>query len=288
LVFMVGMDVNHNLTLVIGGTGKTGRRVVNRLQALGRPVRIGSRKADPPFDWDDPATWPLALDGVDAAFVSYYPDLAFPGAVDAIRGLTAVAVAGGVKRLVLLSGRGEEEAQRAEHVVASSGAEWTVVRSSFFAQNFSEHFLLEPVLDGVIALPAGDVAEPFVDVDDVADVAVAALTEPGHTGQVYEVTGPRLLTFADVAAEVSAATGREIRYLSVTPEEYTAAAVAAGVPVDEVAPLTELFTTLFDGHNAYLSDGVPRALGRPPRDFADYARTTAASGVWDDATGSGR
>jgi uncharacterized protein YbjT (DUF2867 family) len=285
---MVGMDVNHNLSLVIGGTGKAGRRVVDRLQSLGRPVRIGSRKADPPFDWDDPSTWPGALEGVDAAFVSYYPDLAFPGAFDAIRGLTATAVASGVQRLVLLSGRGEEEAQRAEHVVASSGAAWTVVRSSFFAQNFSEHFLLEPVLDGVIALPAGDVAEPFVDVDDVADVAVAALTEPGHTGQVYEVTGPRLLTFADVAAELSAATGRDIRYLSVTPEEYTAAAVAAGVPADEVVPLTELFAELLDGRNAYLSDGVQRALGRPPSDFADYARTTAASGVWDGATGSGR
>jgi uncharacterized protein YbjT (DUF2867 family) len=275
------MDVNHNLTLVIGGTGKAGRRIVNRLQELGRPVRVGSRKADPPFDWDDRSTWPAALDGVDAAFVSYYPDLAFPGAVDTIRELTSLAVASGVQRLVLLSGRGEEEAQRAEQVVAGSGAAWTVVRSSFFAQNFSEHFLLGPVLDGVIALPAGDVAEPFVDVDDVADVAVAALTEPGHTGQVYEVTGPRLLTFADVAGELSAATGREISYVSVTPEEYTAGAIAAGVPDDEVGPLTELFTMLFDGHNAYLTDGVQRALGRPPRDFADYAAATAATGVWD-------
>jgi uncharacterized protein YbjT (DUF2867 family) len=283
---MVGME--KNLTLVIGGTGKAGRRVVSRLQALGRPVRVGSRKADPPFDWDHPSTWPGALEGVNAAFVSYYPDVAFPGAVDAIRGLTKAAVSSGVQRLVLLSGRGEEEAQRAEHVVETSGVEWSVVRSSFFAQNFSEHFLLQSVLDGVIALPVGDVAEPFVDVDDVADVAVAALTGDGHAGEVYEVTGPRLLTFADVAAELTAATGRTVRYVDVTPEDYVAGAIAAGVPAEEATLLTALFAEVLDGHNAYLSDGVRRALGRPPRDFADYARTTAASGVWDGATGSGR
>jgi uncharacterized protein YbjT (DUF2867 family) len=192
-------------------------------------------------------------------------------------------VARGVQRLVLLSGRGEPEAQRSEQVVQRSGAVWTVVRSSFFAQNFSEYFLLEPVLDGVIALPAGDVAEPFIDVDDVADVVVAALTEEGHTGQVYEVTGPRLLTFADVASELSAATGRTISYVDVTPEEYLAGAVAAGIPAEEAAPFVELFAVVLDGHNAHLTDGVQRALGRPPRDFAEYAKAAAATGVWDAA-----
>jgi uncharacterized protein YbjT (DUF2867 family) len=281
--------MQHNdLTLVIGGTGKTGRRIADRLVALDQPVRIGSRRADPAFDWDEPATWLPALRGVSALYVSYYPDLTFPGAVETISKLARTAVTSGVRRIVLLSGRGEEEALRAEHEVRSAGAEWTIVRASWFAQNFSEHFLLQPVLDGVIALPAGDVAEPFVDVDDIADVAVAALTTDGHAGQVYEVTGPRLLSFADVAAELSRALGRDVQYVPVSPEEYATGAAAQGVPPEEVGPLTELFTRVLDGRNARLEDGVQRALGRAPRDFADYARDAAATGVWDSGAGSGR
>jgi uncharacterized protein YbjT (DUF2867 family) len=183
--------------------------------------------------------------------------------------------------MVLLSGRGEEEAEVSERAVQESGAEWTIVRASWFSQNFSEHFLLEPVLSGVIALPAGEVAEPFVDADDVADVAVAALTEAGHDGQIYEVTGPRLLTFADAADEIAKATGRHIEYQSVTPAEYVAAAVDYGVPAEEVEPLAELFSRVLDGRNANLADGVTRALGREPRDFADYARDAAATRVWN-------
>jgi uncharacterized protein YbjT (DUF2867 family) len=281
--------MQHNdLTLVIGGTGKTGRRIAARLSALDRPVRIGSRRADPPFDWDDPATWRPALRGVSAVYVSYYPDVTFPGAVEAISKLARLAVASGVRRVVLLSGRGEEEALRAEDEVRSAGAEWTIVRASWFAQNFSEHFLFQSVLDRVIALPAGDVAEPFVDVDDIADVAVAALTTDGHDGRVYEVTGPRLLTFADAAAELSQALGRDVQYVPVTPEEYAAGAAAQGVPPEEVGQLTELFTRVLDGRNARVEDGVQRALGRPPRDFADYARAAAATGVWDTGVRSGR
>jgi uncharacterized protein YbjT (DUF2867 family) len=281
--------MQHNdLTLIIGGTGKTGRRIAARLSALDRPVRIGSRRGDPPFDWDDPATWLPALRGAAAVYVSYYPDVTFPGAVEAVSKLARVAVANGVRRIVFLSGRGEEEALRAEDEVRSAGAEWTIVRASWFAQNFSEHFLLQPVLDGVIALPAGGVAEPFVDVEDIADVAVAALTEDGHAGRVYEVTGPRLLTFADVANELTRALGRDVHYVPVSPEEYAAGATAHGVPPEEIGPLTELFTRVLDGRNARVEDGVQRALGRPPRDFADYARATAATGVWDTGVRSGR
>jgi uncharacterized protein YbjT (DUF2867 family) len=280
--------MQSDLILVTGGTGKTGRRVADRLHRLDRTVRLGSRRADPPFDWDDRATWPGALDGVTKAYVSYYPDLTFPGAVDAIGEFARLAAAAGVHHLVLLSGRGEEEALRAEDVVCSAGVDWTIIRASWFAQNFSEHFLLQPVLDGVIALPAGDVAEPFVDVDDIADIAAAALTEPGHAGEVYEVTGPRLLTFADVADELTRATGRRVSYVSVTPDEYAAAAVDQGVPAEEAGPLAELFSRVLDGRNAHLADGVPRALGRPPRDFADYAAATAATGVWDVSGNAGR
>lgn len=273
-------DNDRLMTLVLGGTGKTGRRVVERLGALGRPVRAGSRAGEPRFDWDDEATWEGALRGVGSVYVVYYPDLAFPGTAATIRSFANAAVASGVTRLVLLSGRGEDGARPSEEAVRDRGDEWTVLRASWFAQNFSEHFLLGPVLSGVIALPAGDVAEPFVDADDIADVAVAALTGAGHAGSTYELTGPRLLTFADVAEELSRVTGRDIAYLPVTPEQYAAAAVAHGVPVAQVGPLTELFVRVLDGRNAHVTDDVERALGRPPRHFAAYARAAAASGVW--------
>jgi uncharacterized protein YbjT (DUF2867 family) len=281
--FTDGMENNahrQKTTLVLGGTGKTGRRVAERLTAAGLRPRIGSRSSEPPFDWEDPATWALALKDVDAVYLAYQPDLAFPGAVTAVRSFTALAVESGVRQLVLLSGRGEEEAGISEQTVRDSGADWTILRSSWFCQNFSEDYLLEPVLAGVIAFPAGDVAEPFVDVEDIADVAFAALTEDGHSGQLYELTGPRLLTFADAAAEIAAASGREVRYVPVSPEQYAAELAEHGVPAEYAASLLDLFTGVLDGRNAHLTDGVRRALGREPRDFADYARATAATGVW--------
>ena len=271
-------------TLVLGGNGKTGSRVAARLRQLGRPVRIGSRTGDPRFDWADDTTWPPALRGVESAYISYYPDVSFPGAAERVGAFAKTAVTSGARRLVLLSGRGEPDAEPSEQAVRDSGAEWTILRSSWFAQNFSEHFLLEPVLDGVIALPAADIAEPFIDVTDVADVAVAALTRDGHAGKVYELTGPRLLTFAAVAAELARATGRDVRYVPITSAEYAEAAARAGVPREEIEPLTDLFIRVLDGHNAYLSDDVERVLGRRPRDFADYAHDTAATGIWSADT----
>lgn len=266
--------------LVVGGTGKTGRRVAERLAALGQPVRIGSRSANPAFDWEDPSGWAAALDGAGAVYITYYPDLAAPGAPAAVRALVDQALKQGVRRLVLLSGRGEEEAQEAERVLQASGADWTIVRASWFNQNFSEGAVLEGVLAGEIALPAGDVGEPFIDTDDIADVVVAALTRDGHVGQLYEVTGPRLLTFAEATAEIARAIGRPVRYTRVSAEEFTATLAQQGIPAEFTELLLYLFTTVLDGRNAHLADGVQRALGRPPKDFADYARDAAASGAW--------
>jgi uncharacterized protein YbjT (DUF2867 family) len=269
-------------TLVLGGTGKTGRRIVQRLQAAGRPVRVGTPSATPPFDWTDEATWPAALDGVGSVYVTYYPDLAVPGAAAAVGAFADVAVTRGVRRLVLLSGRGEEGARRGEEALQQSGADWTIVRSAFMAQNFNESFFLEPVRAGEVAFPADeDLAEPFIDADDIADVAVAALTDDRHVGQLYEVTGPRLLGWAQAVAEIAAAAGRPIRYVPVSLEDYAALLIENQVPADYVKMLTDVFTEVLDGRNAYLTDGVQRALGRPPRDFADFARDAAATGVWD-------
>lgn len=214
-------------------------------------------------------------------YVSYYPDLAVPGAPETVGAFTELAVASGVSRLVLLSGRGEDEARASERLVQSAGVEWTILRSSWFSQNFSEDYLLEPVLGGEVVLPVGNVPEPFVDVDDIAEVAVAALTEDGHAGQVYELTGPRLLTFAEAIAEISTAMNRPVDFVQVPPDDYAEALTAEGTPPGVVELLMYLFTTVLDGRNSHLGDGVQRALGRPPRDFADYATDTAATGIWD-------
>jgi uncharacterized protein YbjT (DUF2867 family) len=276
-------STENRTTLVLGGTGKTGRRVVERLTERGLPVRVGSRSGSPPFDWEDDSTWAPALEGVTAVYLAYYPDISVPGAVEATRSFAELAVRSGAGRVVLLSGRGEPEAERAEQAVRDTGAELTILRSTWFAQNFSEDFWLEHVLTGEVPLPAGDTPEPFVDTDDIADVAVAALTDDRHIGQLYELTGPRLLTFAQAVEEIAEATGREIRYVPVSIEEYAAAAAEQGVPGEVIEILTFLFGEVLDGRNAHLADGVQRALGREPRDFADFAREVATSGAWDPA-----
>jgi uncharacterized protein YbjT (DUF2867 family) len=255
--------------------------VVERLRARGLPVRVGSRSGEPPFDWEDQATWAPALDGVRRVYIAYYPDIGVPGAAEIVSSFADLAVRRGVPRLVLLSGRGEPEAEHAEQAVRDTGAELTIVRSTWFAQNFSEDYWWDHVVSGEVALPAGDTPEPFVDVDDIADVAVAALTDDRHVGEQYELTGPRLLTFAQAVEEISRATGREIRYVPISLSEHAAAAAEEGVPGEFIDLLTYLFGTVLDGRNAHLTDGVQRALGREPKDFADFARDAAAAGAWN-------
>ena len=268
------------LTLVLGGTGKTGRRVVEGLNARGRAVRVGSRSAVASFDWNNPAGWDACLEGATSAYITYAPDLAIPGASDAIEAFAHTARRAGVEHLVLLSGRGEDEAEACERIVRNAGAAWTIIRASWFNQNFSEGAFVDMVLSGAITLPAGTTPEPFVDADDIAEIAVAALTERGHAGELYEVTGPRLMTFADIAADLSSATGREIAFADVPHAAFVEQIRRSGAPKDVVWMLDYLFATALDGRNAHLTDGVQRALGRPPKDFADYARDAASSGVW--------
>jgi len=273
----------QQMTLVIGGTGKTGRRVVERLAAGGVPTRVGSRSGVPPFDWQERRTWGPALAGVDRAYLAYLPDVAAAGAADTVGAFAAEAVSRGVQRLVLLSGRGEEEAQRAEQALQASGAEWTVVRCSWFDQNFDEGLFQPAVLAGEVALPVGDVLEPFVDADDIAEVAVAALLDDGHGGRTYEMTGPRLMTFAAAVDEVAWASGRAVRFRTVSLQDFTTGLTEQGVPGDVVDLTRYLFAEVLDGRNARLGDGVQQALGREPRDFAVYARDAAAGGAWSEA-----
>jgi uncharacterized protein YbjT (DUF2867 family) len=266
--------------LVVGAAGKTGRRVVERLRAQGHDVRGVSRSTQPRFDWNDRTSWRAALAGTRSAYVTFQPDLAAPGAAALVRAFFHQAQHSGVERMVLLSGRGEPEAQDAERALQDCGADWTILRCSWFSQNFSESFLLEPIRAGVVALPVGFTPEPFVDTDDVADAAVAALTQPGHSRQLYELTGPRAISFPEAIDRIATATRRDIRLLQVSADAYRAELARQQVPDDEADLVLYLLTTVLDGRNVLPADGVQRALGRAPRDFADYVRRTAATAVW--------
>ena len=270
----------EGITLVLGGSGKTGRRIVQRLASRGIPTRVGSRSNSPSFDWSKPENWDAVLDGVSTVYISYSPDLAIPGATESIQQFVDKAVEHGVSRLVLLSGRGEEEAQACEKIVQAADLEWTIVRSSWFMQNFSEGEFLQLVLNGTIALPAADVPEPFIDVNDIADVAVAALTEQGHAYETYEVTGPRLLTFSKLANEISQAADREVQFVQISAEAFAQGVAESGIPEDIAWLLNYLFDSVLDGRNAYVGDGVKRALGREPADFSAFARRIVERGAW--------
>lgn len=270
-----------NNILILGGTGKTGKRIAERLSKLNMPIRIGSRKAIPAFDWDQPGTWPAALEGMQIVYISFQPDLAVPGGVETIRALVQASVQAGVQKLVLLSGRGEVEAQQCEGSVITSGLDWVILRSSWFHQNFSEGSFLDQVAAGHVALPTGNTGEPFIDTDDIADVAVIALTEDKYNGQILELTGPRLLTFKEATGEISKATGRTIHFEQIPLEQFTSTMKEYQVPDHYISLLTYLFTQVLDGRNESLTGDVQRVLGRAPIDFSDYAVKVAATGIWN-------
>lgn len=272
----------NDTILVLGSTGKTGHRVAQRLIDQRYTVRAASRSGQYPFDWNDQTTWLPVLEGVHSAYVTYQPDLLIPEAAQAIEWFAEMAIACGVKHIVLLSGRGEPGAQRSEEALKKSGIDFTILRCAWFAQNFSENFLLDSVIAGAVALPAGHVPEPepFIDVEDIAEVAVAALTGSNHVGQTYELTGPRLLTFSQAVHEIADAAGRPIQFIDLSTEAFLGGLKLEDVPEDVAMILSELFTEVLDGRNSWIADGVQRALGREARDFSLYAKQTAASGVW--------
>ena len=271
-----------NQILVIGGTGKTGRKVVTQLEKQGHQVRVGSRSANPTFDWENPATWSPALEGMDKVYITFQPDLTVPGALDAIEGLTKKAAQAGVKKLVLLSGKGEREAELCEQVVMHSGLDYTIVRASWFMQNFSESFFVDPILAGQVALPKPQAKVPYVDTGDIADVVVEVLLNDLHNGQINELTGPRLLTFGEVIKEISLATGRDIAFNEVSLEDYIGFLKAADVPADYVWLIDYLFTNVLDAKgNDIISGDVQKVLGRKPKDFTEYVLETQKTGVWN-------
>tara|TARA_R110000751_G_scaffold221784_1_gene324151 strand:+ start:14474 stop:15355 length:882 start_codon:yes stop_codon:yes gene_type:complete len=276
---------NMNNILVIGGTGKTGQKVVKRLSEAGHNVRIGSRSATPAFDWENPETWSQSMEGMDKVYITFQPDLAVPGALEAIEELTKKAKQSNVKKLVLLSGKGEREAELCEQVVIHSGLDYTIVRASWFNQNFSESFFLEPILEGFVALPQAEAKVPYVDTDDIADVAVAALLGEEHNGKIYQLTGPRQLTFKEVIQEISDAIGRAIAFTPIALPAYTQVMKQQGVPADFVWLIEYLFSeVLGNPNNAEITHDIEKVLGRKPKDFSDYVKETAATGIWNSSS----
>lgn len=276
--------MSNDNTLVLGASGKSGRRLAARLRLRGVPVRAASRSSATPFDWDDPDTWDPALRDVRAVY------MVAPRVPGPAHDFIARAEAAGVERVVLLSGRGADtwgdsafglDMRSAEEAVRDSSLQWTVLRPNNFFQNFDEDVFHPALLDGELALPAGEVPEPFIDIDDVADVAAAVLIEPGgHAGRIHELTGPRSITFGEAVELISRAAGLPITYKQVSPEEYTARLVADGLTEEDAHHVTEMFVMMERGLLADTTDGVAEVLGRPPRTFEDYVVRAAAAGAW--------
>jgi len=273
--------MTQNNILVIGGTGKTGRKVVERLNKRGIKVRIGSRNAKPSFDWDKPEEWRHALQGIDKVYITFQPDLAVPGAKEAITELTKQAKACGIKKLVILSGRGEHEAELCEQIVMQSGMDWSVVRADWFNQNFSESFFLDPILAGHVAVPRAETKIPFTDTDDIADVVVEALLDDQYTGKVLELTGPELWSMEEVIKGITQVTEREIGFHSISLEAYTKMLRDQQVPDAYIWLINYLFANVLDGRNSSTTNTIEEVLGRPAKRFSDYLRETAATGVWN-------
>ncbi len=273
--------MTHNI-LVIGATGKTGRRVADKLAQQNHNVRPGTRSHTPAFDWNEPSTYAAALKGMDRAYITYYPDLAVPGAKEAIAALTEAALKAGLEKVVLLSGKGETEAEACEQIVANSGLNYTLVRASWFNQNFSESFFLDPILSGQVALPMAEAEIPFVDADDIAEVAAKVLVDDSYNGQTITVTGPRKLTFGQVVSIIAQHTGRDLQFHPITMEQYNAGMKAAGVPDDYAWLINYLFTEVLGNQdNQTISHDFEKVTGRPATDFAEYVKKTAPTGVWN-------
>ncbi|UXA18095.1 NAD(P)H-binding protein [Mycobacterium sp. SMC-4] len=276
--------MDDSTTLVLGASGKTGRRVAARLRLLEMPVRAASRRSDTPFDWSDPQGWDHVLQGVKTVYV-VPPSV--PGPVHEFAARAAVA---GVRHLVLLSGRGADswgdspfgrDMRDAEEAVRASILPWTILRPNNFAQNFDEELWHAPLLHGELALPAGDISEPFIDLEDVADVAAHVLTDPDrHAGCVYELSGPRSITFGEAVDLISRASGQPMVYRHITPDEYVDALVAQDVDRADAEHVAEMFVLMDRGVIASTTEGVAEVLGRPARTFEDYVVRVAVTGAW--------
>jgi uncharacterized protein YbjT (DUF2867 family) len=271
--------------LILSGKGKTGRRVAAQLDAREVPYRLASRTTELRFDWYDESTWAPTIAGAETAYLA--PPV---GPTGLARAGKFIEQADGLRRLVLLSGRGVGSPGRdfavydgqleLENVVKASGLDWTIVQPAWFAQGFSEDFLRYHVLAGEIRLSAGTGAEAWIDTNDVGDVMTTALLDESYVGRTLTISGPRTLTMTEIADELTAATGRPITYVDLEPEVHVAELVEQGLIQEDADAVRDLFAVIRNHRSEYVSDGVEQVLGRPARDFTDWARETAKTGVW--------
>ncbi|WP_375750614.1 hypothetical protein [Vibrio sp. HN007] len=266
--------------LVTGATGKSGSRISKLLEDAGLDVRRGSRYSQSIFDWQDVATWPIALQEVQCVYICYYPDFAFPGALDTLTAFAEAAKSAGVERLVMITGRGERHAQLGEEIILNSGVSATILRSAWFAQNFSEGSFHQSVMENAIPIPGDGNGEPIVDLDDFAEVAVKVLTESGHENKIYEITGPRIITFGEVADILTETLDRQIQYIPITFETFYEE-LKRTTDKEYADIVTNIARETFDGRNAILSDDVELLLNRPSRDFTEFALKAFETGCWN-------
>ncbi|MEO7975632.1 NmrA family transcriptional regulator [Flavobacterium sp.] len=207
--------------------------------------------------------------------------MAIPSAAETITKFTTPANNQGIQKMVLLSGRGEKEAQVCEEIVKRNTKNWTIIRASWLSQNFSESFFLEPLLAGIVALPRTEALEPFTDADDIADVVAESLLNDHHNGKTYELTGPELLTFEKAITVIAKASNRNITFQGLTLKEYIQMLKDYQIPEDHIWLINYLFEEVLDGRNANITSDIEKVLGRKPKDFTTYAQQTAKSGVWN-------
>jgi uncharacterized protein YbjT (DUF2867 family) len=276
--------------LILGGTGKTGRRLAAALREAGAPARTAARRgADVAFDWDDAASREAALAGADRVYL--VPPAGRLDHAPLVRAFLDQAAAAGVRHVTALSAFGvnhapDETPLRAMELALAARDDlgWSVVRPTWFMQNLTEGFMQPQIAAGTLALPAGDGAEAFIDAQDIAAVAAATLLDPAaHAGRAYDITGPEALTHTQVVERIAAATGREVRYVDADRAAWVAGATDAGLPADYAEVLAGLFDLIRDGHGSRPTSTVREVTGREPRSLEDFVADAAAAGAWDAA-----
>ncbi|HWW74519.1 MAG TPA: SDR family oxidoreductase [Pyrinomonadaceae bacterium] len=283
------------MILITGATGTTGREIVGELQRLGATgvralVRDPARAAfirEAGFetfegDFDRPETLGAALEGVERALLLTPPS---PQTFEHQRAFVEAAGRAGVRHVVKFSAIGADAAApegfgrwhgQSEELLKSSGLAWTMLQPNFFMQNLLGQ-AAQIAATGAVYQPVGDARASFIDTRDIAAVVARALTEEGHEGQTYVLTGPEALSYSDVAAKLSEATGREIKYVPITPEQFREGALGAGLPEWLVSALERLNELFASGRAAEVNDNVRRVGKKEPTTFGRFARDYAAA-----------
>ncbi|MDT5182080.1 MAG: hypothetical protein QOI29_238 [Mycobacterium sp.] len=274
------MSNETSTALILGGTGRTGSLTAGKLARGGIATRTAARHgADVRFDWDDPATHPEALTGVDRLYL-VTPVLRVSYA-EQVAGFLDVAETAGVRHVTFLSTYNADRAPLGIDIAAVEAdlaarqrITHSILRPAWVMQNFADDHL--PLIDGVITAPSGGGTESFVDADDIAAVTAETLLHPdAHAGAQYTLTGPQALTFGEVAEIIAAVSGRPVRYNDIDQEAWISGALGAGVPADYAVMLRWLTGAIITGNGSTLNDDVEQVTGRPPITFRGFAERNA-------------